>query len=150
MDMTPQQFRAQLMGMVDDTALIEAAVAQYQSKWRTRPTPKPERTEQYSEANPWISETARIEGAMQKASATMLAVLRGQMPAPAGLRWASGSGGWNQHLSSAEEGWREVMDRIDAEALARRPDREPCPRCGARGDYQCGHAKVPGGRLVTL
>lgn len=28
--------------------------------------------------------------------------------------------------------------------------RDPCPRCGARGDYACGHAPVQGGRLVCL
>jgi hypothetical protein len=23
------------------------------------------------------------------------------------------------------------------------PSRDPCPRCGARGDYPCGHSKAP-------
>lgn len=34
------------------------------------------------------------------------------------------------------------------EIIARRVDRDPCPRCGTRGDLVCGHRRV--GRLTGV
>lgn len=32
----------------------------------------------------------------------------------------------------------------DGEIIARRVERDPCPRCGTRGDIRCGHRRAPG------
>lgn len=42
------------------------------------------------------------------------------------------------------ENWRSDMDAEEAAIAARRiPPRDPCPRCGVRGDIGCGCVKQP-------
>jgi hypothetical protein len=35
-----------------------------------------------------------------------------------------------------------VERRLKGMLPPRLEDREPCPKCGARGDYDCGHSRV--------
>lgn len=84
---------------------------------------------------------ARHAADMATASATMLAVLHGEMPAPRGLRWQRKSGGYNQGMTRAEENWRALMDAESA-VLARRTDRDACPMCAVRADIGCKHRRV--------
>lgn len=44
---------------------------------------------------------------------------------------------------------RQDVARVKAE-VPQAVSRDPCPRCGARGDFPCGHAPVSGGRLLAL
>lgn len=77
---------------------------------------------------------------MAGASRTMREVLMGVRDAPKGLVWmyAAGSTKPDRRIPPPEP---ETFARVY---------RDTCPRCGARGDYGCGHAPVRGGRLVAL
>lgn len=44
---------------------------------------------------------------------------------------------------------RRTRSEIVIEKLfAPRVDRDPCPRCGVRGDIDCGHSKAPLGMVL--
>jgi hypothetical protein len=85
---------------------------------------------------------------METASAMMLAVLQGKMPAPARLRWSRDVGGWGQHRAESDRRVAELA-AIERAIEGRRIGGDACPRCGARPGA-CNHAPVQGGRLVAL
>lgn len=77
---------------------------------------------------------------MELAGATMLAVLRGEMISPRGLRWQRQTGGWSENMHGSA-----VLARIaarDRMAEIRRVNRDPCPRCNTRADIGCKHRRV--------
>jgi hypothetical protein len=90
---------------------------------------------------------ARHRAEMETSGGTMLAVLKGEMLAPRGLRWSGGT--WSGTSRAISYPLMRAMER-DRMAELNRTDRDCCPRCGARGDAGCGHARVSGGRLVAL
>jgi hypothetical protein len=89
------------------------------------------------------------EADMAEASATMLAVLHGELPAPRGLRWSRDAGGWGKHKPESDRRLSQ-LHAVERAIEARRTMRDACPRCGARGDANCGHRRVKFGRLVCL
>lgn len=89
------------------------------------------------------------EADMAQASATMLAVLNGTMPAPQKLRWKSDAGGWGKRQDESDRRIAQLA-AVERAIEGRRTSRDACPRCAARGDYNCGHTPVVGGRLVAL
>jgi hypothetical protein len=85
---------------------------------------------------------------MALASALMLSVMRGQAHAPRTLRWRCQTGGaGDRHIYTPTLARIQERDRL---AETQRTQRDCCPRCGARGDYACGHARIASGRLVAL
>jgi hypothetical protein len=148
MNLTPQEFRAQLSRMVDDPALVEATVAQYRMKWEAKPfASAPRKVKVVTE--PAKSEAELYEEEMARASDALLEAMKAEqagrpVKAPRELRWRTRSG---LDTSNGNGGnfWL-----YSPEPEPERTFRDPCPRCGARGDYDCGHAPVHGGRLLSL
>lgn len=140
MDITPQQFRQQLASMISDVAIINQAVAEYEARWVE---PKPKRAEAVAKPQEVLDAEATIDGSKRLLSA-IEAARQGRDPkSPRKLIWRHYSGletsnctGGNGYLFELKEPPRTTRD--------------PCPRCGARGDFNCGHARVQGGRLVAL
>lgn len=93
-----------------------------------------------------MSADAAHQAEMEAASATMLLVLKGEAPAPRGLRWWSGSGGWGKRTAESERRLAQLA-AVERAVEARRIGGEPCPRCGAR-PRMCSHTPVKNGRLV--
>lgn len=148
MNLTPQEFRAQLSRMVDDPALVEATVAQYRMKWEAKPIASaPRKVKVVTE--PAKSDEALYEEEMARASDALLEAMKAEqagcpVKAPRELMWRTRSG---LDTSNGNGGnfWL-----YNPEPEPERTFRDPCPRCGARGDYDCGHAPVHGGRLLAL
>lgn len=94
-----------------------------------------------------MANDARHRAEMEHAGATMLSVLRGEMPAPRGLCWSREAGGTgDRKLYIAMPSRAAERDRL---AEMQRSGGDACARCGARPGA-CNHAPVFGGRLVCL
>lgn len=146
MDLTPQEFRAQLATMIDDKALVDATVAQYAMRWEANCLPKVRKPR--VEIAPAKTEEAIYAEEMEIASALLLDAINttrtGRNPnTPKRLIWRMRSGLDASNCSGANS---YLFEHREPKKLMR----DPCPRCGARGDFDCGHAPVRGGRLMAL
>lgn len=91
---------------------------------------------------------AMYEADMAEASAIMLAVINGRMPAPERLRWGRDAGGWGKRSEESERRMNQLA-AVERAIEGRRTGGDACQRCGARPGA-CDHPPVHGGRLVCL
>jgi DNA-binding MarR family transcriptional regulator len=52
-------------------------------------------------------------------------------------------GGTPGYTATRRERSKEHHEQLEARPLPPRIDRDPCPRCGVRGDIGCAHSRVP-------
>lgn len=99
-----------------------------------------------------LANDAHCARTARKASEAFLTAL--ESGGPDRLVWRSTSfagNQWGRELSATARAQRDSVERIMAEKDAMRDrvvSRDPCPRCGARGDFDCGHTPIR--RLVAL
>jgi hypothetical protein len=81
------------------------------------------------------------EADMAQASATMLAVLHGELPAPRGLRWSRDAGGWGKHQPESDRRLSQLL-AVERAIEGRRTMRDACPLCAVRADIGCKHRRI--------